>query len=108
MSSICATLEFMGKMLTLNTMLSADFDDVGEMDVVGDELAELNQLACQPLILTGYHRGNSYYTNGSLISNDLYPQAWYFPDGQLSMATGPGYNDLLPERPGNGLSLGAR
>lgn len=85
-SSACATLEFMGKMLALNTMLPADFDDVGEMDVMGDALAELNQLACQPVILTGYRRGNSYYANGSLISNDLYHQAWHFPNGQLFMA----------------------
>ena len=85
-SSACATLEFMGKMLALNTMLPADFDDVGEINVMGDALAELNQLACQPAILTGYCRGNSYYANGSLISNDLYHQAWYFPNGQLFMA----------------------
>ena len=84
-SSACATLEFMGKMLALNTMLPADFDDVGEISVVGDELAELNQLACEPVILTGYRRDNSYYTNGSLISNDLYHQVWYFPNGQLFM-----------------------
>ena len=64
-SSACATLEFMGKMLALNTILPADFDDVGKLTLVGDELAELNQLVCQPVILTGYRRGsNSYYTNG--------------------------------------------
>ena len=74
-SSACATLEFMGKLLALNTMLPADFDDVGEMNVIGDELAELNQLACQPVILTDYCRGNSYYANGTLISNDLYHEA---------------------------------
>ena len=84
-SSACATLEFMDKMLALNTMLPADFDDVGEMNVVGDELAELNQLACKPVILTGDRRDNSYYTNGSLISNDVYHQVWYFPNGQLFM-----------------------
>jgi hypothetical protein len=93
-SSACATLGFMGKMLALNTMLPADFDDVGEMSVMGDELAELNQLACQPVILTGYRRGNSYYTNGTLISNDLYHQAWYFPNGQLFMAE-PGLDTAL-------------
>ena len=85
-SSARETLEFMGKMLALNTMLRADFDGVGRMNVVGDELAELNQLACQPVILTGYDRGNSYYTNGPLISNDLYHQAWYFPNGRLFVA----------------------
>ena len=86
MSSACATFEFIGKMLTLNTMLPVDFDDVGEMNVVGDEFAELNQLPCEPAILTGYRRGNSYYTNGLLISKDLYHQAWYFPNGQLFRA----------------------
>ena len=85
-SSACATLEFMGKMLALNTMLPADFDDAGEINVMGNALAELNQLACRPVILTGYRHGNSYYANGSLISNDLYHQAWYFPNGQLFMA----------------------
>jgi len=85
-SSACATLEFMGKMLALNTMLPADFDDVGEMNAMTDALAELNQLACQPAILTGYRRGNSYYANGVLLSNDLYHQAWYFSNGQLFMA----------------------
>ena len=76
----------MAKMVSLNTMLPADFDDVGEMHIMVDALAELNQLACQPVILTGYRRGNSYYGNGSLISNDLYHQTWYFPNGQLFMA----------------------
>ena len=85
-SSACATLEFMAKMLALNTMLPADFDDIGEMQLMNEGLAELNQLACQPVILTGYRRGNSFYGNGSLISNDLYHQAWYFPNGQLFMA----------------------
>ncbi len=85
-SSACATLEFMAKMLALNTMLPADFDDVDEMNVMTEALAELNRLSCQPVILTGYNRGNSYYSNGSLISNDLYHQAWYFPNGQLFMA----------------------
>jgi hypothetical protein len=46
-SSACATLEFMGKMLALDTMLPADFDDVGEINVM----------------------------DGSLIPNDLYHQA---------------------------------
>lgn len=85
-SSACATLEFMAKMVALNSMLPADYDDIGEMTVMNEQLAELNQLACQPVILTGYRRGNSYYANGSLISNDLYHQAWYFPNGQLFMA----------------------
>lgn len=93
-NSACANLEFMGKMLALNTLLPADFDDVGEMNVVGDELAELNQLACEPVILTGDRRDNSYYTNGSLISNNLYHQVWYFPNGQLFM-TQPGLDTTI-------------
>jgi len=93
-SSACATLEFMAKMVSLNAMLPADFDDVGEMNIMVDALAELNQLACQPVILTGYRRGNSYYGNGSLISNDLYHKAWYFPNGQLFM-TEPGVDTTI-------------
>ncbi|MEX0964812.1 MAG: hypothetical protein WDZ52_12305 [Pseudohongiellaceae bacterium] len=85
-SSACATLEFMAKMLALNTMLPANFDDVDEMHVMNEALAELNLLVCQPVILTGYRRGNSYYENGSLISNDLYHKAWYFQNGQLFMS----------------------
>ncbi len=85
-SSACATLEFMAKMLTLNTILPADFDDTGEMNLMTEALAELNRLSCQPVILTGYSRGNSYYSNGSLVSRDLYHRAWYFPNGQLFMA----------------------
>lgn len=93
-SSACATLEFMAKMVALNTMLPSNFDDLGEMQAMNEDLAELNQLACQPVILTGYRRGNSYYGNGSLISNDLYHQAWYFPNGQLFMA-GPGRDTTI-------------
>ena len=52
---------------------------------MADALTELNQLACQLVIVTSYRRSNSYYANGSLISNDLYQQTWYFPNRQLFM-----------------------
>lgn len=85
-SSACATLEFMATMLTLNTLLPADSDDIGEMNIMMEELAELNRLTCQPAILTGHNRGNNHYENGLLISKDLYHQAWYFSNKQLFMA----------------------
>ena len=85
-SSSCATLEFMRKMLTLNTMLPVVSMMSGKMKSMVDVLTELNQLASQPVIVTSYRHGNSYYANGSLIFNDLYHQAWYFPNGQLFMA----------------------
>lgn len=88
-SSACATLEFMAKMVSLNTMLPADYDDLGEMVAMEDMLAEMNRRVCQPVILTGFTRGNSYYRNGALISTDLYHDAWYFSNDQLFMA-GPG------------------
>jgi len=84
-SSACATLEFMGKMLMLNTILPVVSMISGKMKSMADALTELNQLACQPVIVTSYRRGNSYFANGSLISNDLYHQAWYFPNGKLFM-----------------------
>ena len=84
-SSACATLELMSKMLTLNTMLPVFSMMSGKMKSMADSLTELNQLASQSAIVTSYRHGNSYYTNGSLISNDLYHQAWYFPNGKLFM-----------------------
>jgi len=83
MNSGCATLEFMGKMLTLNILLPGDHDSVSALSEMEGWLQELNRLACQPVILSGYTRGNSYYDNGTLVSNDLYYQPWYFPNGQL-------------------------
>ena len=82
-SSACATLEFMSKMLTLDTMLPVVSVMSGKMKSMADALTKLNQLACQLLIVTSYRRGNSYYANGSLISNDLCQQARYFPNRQL-------------------------
>jgi len=62
----------MSKMLTLNTMLSLVSIMAGKMKSMADALTALYQLACQPVIVTSYPRGNSYHANGSLISNDIY------------------------------------
>lgn len=83
MNSGCATLEFMGKMLTLNILLPGDHDDVEQLREMETWLQELNRKACQPVILSGYTRANSYYSNQQLISNDLYYSPWYFPNGQV-------------------------
>ena len=72
-------------MLTLNTMLPAVSMMSGKMKSMADAPTELNQLACQPVIVTSDRRSNSYYANSSLISNDLYQQALYFPNRQLFM-----------------------
>ena len=72
-------------MLTLNTILPVVSMISGKMKSMADVLTELNQLACQPIIVTSYRGGNSYYANDSLISNDLYHHAWYFPNRQLFM-----------------------
>ena len=85
-SSGCATLEFMAKMVSLNAMLPADLDNVLDIAEMEATLAELNTLTCQPVILTGITRGNSYYSNGALASTDLYHDPWYFPNGQLFFA----------------------
>ncbi len=93
-SSACATLEFMAKMVSLNAMLPDDYDDVGEMYAMERQMAEMNALVCQPVILTAFTRGNSRYNNGRLVSNDLYYDAWYFPNGQMFMAA-PGEDTLI-------------
>ncbi len=93
-SSACATLEFMAKMVALNSMLPADYDDVGELNATLAALAELNQLVCQPVILTETTRGGSLYANGRRVSTDLYHGAWYFPNGQLFLA-GPGEDTTI-------------
>lgn len=87
-SSGCATLEFMAKLLTLNTMLPANHDSVNQLANMEQMLKEMNSLVCQPAILTGFTRGNSYYSNGTLVSTDLYHKAWYFPNGRLFFAEG--------------------
>ena len=83
MNSGCATLEFMGKMVTLNILLPGDHDNVTELKEMESWLQELNRIACQPIILTWYTRSNSFYSNGQLISRDLYYQPWHFPNGQM-------------------------
>lgn len=85
-SSACATLEFMAKMVSLNAMLPADYDNIAALRDSERMLAEMNKLVCQPVIMTGYTRGNSYYDNGTLLSTDVYYDPWYFPNGQLFMA----------------------
>lgn len=84
-SSACATLEFMAKMVSLNMMLPANYDDPAELNGIMAELGKLNRMVCQPVILTGYTRGNSYYDTGALASTDLYYDPWYFSNGQLFM-----------------------
>lgn len=86
MSSACATLEFMAKMVTLNVMLPADDDDLASLQEMETWLLELNRKVCQPSILTGFTRGNSHYESGQLISTDLYYAPWYFPNGQMFFA----------------------
>lgn len=88
-SSGCATVEFMAKMVALNTMLPANRDSISELRDMEPMLAELNRLVCQPVIMTGHSRGNSYYENGNRVSTDTYHDAWYFSNGQL-FAAGPG------------------
>lgn len=82
-SSACATLEFMAKMVTLNAMLPHYLDDIYELEGMEYQLMEMNSLVCQPAVLTGYTRGNSTYANGYSVSADLYYDPWYFPNGQL-------------------------
>jgi hypothetical protein len=85
-SSGCATLEFMAKMVALNIMLPRNQDNMGALYNMNSQLLEMNKLVCQRVILTQDTRANSYYKNGSLVSNDLYFDPWYFPNGTLFMA----------------------
>lgn len=85
MSSACATLEFMAKMVALNLMLPADRDNLAELQAVNRELLAMNSLVCQAAILTEDSRGRSRYANGRLVSSDLYYDAWYFSNGQVFM-----------------------
>ncbi|MFK7865013.1 MAG: hypothetical protein AB8B95_12400 [Pseudohongiellaceae bacterium] len=85
-SSACASLEFMAKMVAINSMLPADYDNLDDLIQQQSALEQLNNKVCQPVILTESTRGNSRYSNGSRISTDLYHRAWYFPNGQLFMA----------------------
>lgn len=85
-SSTCATLEFMAKMLQINMLLPANYDQPQQFSDMQHQLKELNRLACQPVLLTETTRFRSAYANGQTVSADLYDSAWYFPNGQLFVA----------------------
>ena len=84
-SSGCATVEFMAKMVALNIMFPHFRDSYSALQDMRLALEELNFLVCQPVILTANTRYDSRYSNHTLISTDLYDDAWYFPNGQLFM-----------------------
>lgn len=85
-SSACATLEFMAKMLAINTTIPDRQDSYSALQEMNSQLRQMNRLICQHVILTAETRGDSRYSNGSLASNDLYYDPWYFPNGELFMA----------------------
>jgi len=85
-SSACATLEFMAKLVAINSLLPADYDDITELREIEAQLAELNTMVCQPVILSASTRGNSRYDNGTRVSDDLYYNSWHFSNRQLFMA----------------------
>jgi hypothetical protein len=85
-NSSCATLEFMAKMLAINSTLPANYDNPQQLGNMKSDLQELNRLACQPVLLTESTRFNSRYGNSRSVSADLYSNAWYFPNGQLFVA----------------------
>ena len=85
-SSACASLEFMAKMLAVNTVLPANYDSQPQLASMQAELKDMNRLACQPVLLTEATRFNSHYANGQPVSANLYASAWYFPNGQLFVA----------------------
>jgi len=85
-SSACASLEFMAKMLAVNTLLPADRDSRHELQEMNQQMLALNRMACGPVLLTENARYSSHYDNGRLASSDLTQHAWYFPNGQLFVA----------------------
>jgi hypothetical protein len=85
-STGCATVEFMAKMVSVNLLLPAPRDSMSELESMQDMLLELNRLVCQSVILTSSTRHASRYSNGRLVSSDLYEAPWVFPNGQLFMA----------------------
>lgn len=85
-SSSCASLEFMAKMLAINILLPANRDRNDDMTDMRNQMLAMNQMACQPVLLTETARFDSRYENGRRVSTDLYQNAWYFPNGQLFMA----------------------
>lgn len=86
LSTACATVEFMAKMVAVNLLLPADSDAPHALQSMQDELRELNRRVCQSVILTRDTRYDSRYGNGARISRDLYDSPWYFPGGQLFLA----------------------
>lgn len=85
-STACATVEFMAKMVAVNILIPADYDDIDELRDMDSALQQLNLRVCQSVILTQDTRYQSHYDNGTRISFDLYDEAWYFPNGRLFMA----------------------
>lgn len=85
-SSSCASLEFMAKMLAINILLPANRDRADDLIQMRNQMLAMNQLACQPVLLTENARFDSRYENGRRVSTDLYQNAWYFPNGQLFVA----------------------
>lgn len=93
-SSACATLEFMAKMVAINTLLPANYDHVQDFHAMNESLKELNRLACQPVMLIEGARYDSRYNNGRRVSTDLHNSSWHFPNGQLFVAR-PGRNTAV-------------
>jgi len=85
-SSACATLEFMAKMVALNLLLPHDQDNLPDLEAINKQLLQMNRLVCQKVILSGDARGNSRYPNGHYASDDLYYDSWFFPNGTLFLA----------------------
>lgn len=82
-SSSCASLEFMAKLLELNALLPAGRDNQSDLLAMREHMLELNRLACQPVLLSETARFNSRYPNGRRVSTDLYESAWLYPNGQV-------------------------
>jgi hypothetical protein len=93
-SSACASLEFMAKMLAVNSVLPADRDHRGQLDDMNSQMLALNRLACSPVLLTETTRFSSHYDNGRKVSSDLQESAWHYPNGQLFTAR-PGRDSAL-------------
>jgi hypothetical protein len=86
LASGCATLEFMAKMLAVNILLPDPGDSLSRLNDMQYNLRELNRVACQQVLHSEYTRFGNSYPNGRLVSEDLYYEPWYFPNGQLFMA----------------------
>lgn len=93
-SSACASLEFMAKMLAVNILLPANRDNHQELQDMNGQMLALNRVACGPVMVTENIRFNSRYDNGRAVSSDLEQQAWYYPNGQLFVAR-PGRDTTL-------------